>query len=220
MEENQRKKKKWKFSGTKKGWELSEEVSRQLLFSTHVVNLLDEPVSLDNFQNFDPNIRVTAGYYTLTYQLQASKRYVEGKPFIIGQDMIRMRVCVSGPEHWECLANEIPELNWIRRNSYLTRELFQIAKLHPGMNFTFSVDWVRYAALITAKAMEQGIDIKNRAFVTFECPQEAKDRMNEQYKLIDKKDKYDYAEQIRAAELKPQAVLERSRYYLENDTNK
>ena len=36
-------------------------------FRKHIVHLRDEPVSFDTFVNFNPDVRSTGGYYTITY---------------------------------------------------------------------------------------------------------------------------------------------------------
>lgn len=119
---------------------------------------------------------------------------------MIGQDLIRWRVMVSGPAHWKKLSEKVPELGWIDRNSTLSKELFNLAAQHPGMNFYFTVDWVRYADMIRAKAEQYGMDIDNRPFVVWAGPNWQKEEMNEKYKLAEKRKKSYYIQEDIEAE--------------------
>ena len=120
--------------------------------------------------------------------------------FMIGQDLIRWRVMVYGPKHWHRLASHVPELGWIDRNSTLTDDLFHVAAEHPGMNFYFTVDWVRYSNMIKKKAAEQGIDIDNHPFVVWAGTNKVKAEMNEKYKLAAKRNKSYYIQEDIEAE--------------------
>lgn len=169
----------------------------QPTFRKHLVRLDDEPVSLHAFTNFDPAVCATAGWYNIIYVPKSSKRYVKGKPYIIGQDLVRLRVTVSGYSHWCCLAKRIPELGWIKRwCPQLQAKLFGLAKRHPGMNFYFSPDWITYADMIMDKAKKQGIDIDGAPFVTYMTTIEKLKKLNETYLLAPKKTKADYAETL------------------------
>lgn len=186
-----------RYIGKTREAELIKNLDFQPAFRKHLVHLHDEPVSLQSFTNFDPNVCATAGWYNIIYVPKNSKRYVKGKPYIIGQDLVRLRVTVSGFAHWQCLGKRIPELAWIDRwCPLLTPELFGLAKRHPGMNFYFSPDWVAYAKLVTKKAEEQGIDIDNTPFVTYMTTVEKLAKLNETYLLAPKKTKSDYADQL------------------------
>ncbi len=107
---------------------------------------------------------------------------------------------VSGPAHWHCLARRVPEFGWIDRNSTLTNRLFAIAKKHPGMNFYFTVDWVRYADMIEAKAAKAGLDIDHKPFVVWAGTNKVKAEMNEKYKLAEKRKKSYYIQEDIEAE--------------------
>ena len=165
----------------------------QPFFVKHIVSLKDEPVSLDTFTNYDDSVRTTAGFFNLTYVPTTDKRYVKGKPFVIGQDLMRMRVTVSCYKHWSALASRIPELGWIKRwCPQLQPNLFGLAKMHPGMNFYFSPDWIGYADMIYEKVKQKGIDIENRAFVTYNCSKERRVEIEATHKMSAKKTKEDY----------------------------
>lgn len=174
----------------------------------HVVDIRDIPVSFKSFTSFDPHVSVTQGFYQIVYIPTTSRRHIAGKPFVICQDMLHLRVTVSGPKHWHCLAKRIPELGWIERNSTLTNSLFGIAKKHPGAYFIFTVDWVRYADMITRKANEQGIDIDNKPFVSYQCSQKDFDETYSKKKLCDKKGYLDYITEINEAENDPEMINE------------
>lgn len=172
---------------------LIKNLDFQPFFVKHVVDLRDRPVSLETFTNFDDNVRTTAGYYILMYVPTTSKRYVKGKPFVIGQDLIRMRVTVSGPKHFRCLAERIPELGWMQRwCPQLKSDLFGIAKMHPGMSFYFSPDWIAYADHITKQAEAEGIDIDHKPFVVYQCTEKRKEEIEATHKMSAKKTKEDY----------------------------
>lgn len=104
----------------------------------------DKPVVWDQVQNLDPMLRATKGLYMIKYTPVRSKDYRKGRPFKIGQDLIRWDLRVSGTKEWHELCGRVIEFGWIERNSTLSDEMFRLAKMHPGMAFWFSVDWVRY----------------------------------------------------------------------------
>lgn len=135
----------------------------------YIVDLRDRPVSYKNFISLDPNVRATSGMYYVRYVPVGSRHTSQGKPFVIGQDMLHFCVAVSNVQHWHCLAKRIPELGWIERNTTLTNSLFGFAKKHPNMNFTFTIDWERYGDKMTEIAHREGIDIDNKPFVSYKC---------------------------------------------------
>lgn len=166
----------------------------------YIVSLKEEPVSFEHFKDRDPNVTSTQGMYTIKYIPSTDRRSIKGKPYQIGQDLIRWRVMCSGYPHWKCLAKRIPELGWLDRNTSITRELFAIAKEHPGMAFFFTVDWVRYANMIEEKAEAMGIDIDNKPFVAYKCSREDYLEKYNVKHLAEKKQFYHYMKEINAAE--------------------
>jgi len=118
----------------------------------YFVRLDDKPVLWNQIQNLDQNLRSTKGLYMIKYTPRNSKDRKKGRPWKIGQDLIRWDIRVSGPKHWHLLCDQIPELDWIRRNTTFTDEMFDIAVQHPGMTLWFSIDWVRYCNLIRSRA--------------------------------------------------------------------
>lgn len=155
-------------------WFSSEE-SEELVFKPFkqprykriIVDLRDEPVSLDRFISFDPNVKCTLGTYTIQYVPMHDAKRNPKFPFLIGQDLVRMRILCSGPAHWERLAERIPEIGWLNRNTNISRSLFGICKKHPGLCFRFSVDYPKYCDKIEARAAELGIDIDHKPLVTY-----------------------------------------------------
>ena len=189
---------------TKKEW---AELSKFRCVSPrqrHIIVALDEtPVSLTATNLFDPNIRATMGAYYIMY-VPVSERPSKcmNKPYLIYQDLIRMRIYVSGPLHYKCLCERIPELRWLYRNAPLSNAMFGIAKKHPGMKFQFVVDWVRYADMIQAKADAAGIDIDHKPFVAFKVsPKRYEEGGYDKYRLaptVDGTEKYaDVVEELR-----------------------
>lgn len=135
----------------------------------YIVHLRDEPVSIESFENKDPEVRGTRGLYSIKYIPTTDINYREGLPFQIGQDLIRWKVLCSSYKMWKALASKIPELGWIDRNSTLVPRLFAIAQCHPGMPIWFTIDWVKYEAKITEKAEQEKINIENRPLVAYKC---------------------------------------------------
>ena len=159
----------------------------------YIVHLQDKPVSAENFQNKDPNIRGTRGLYSIKYIPTTDKNYKEGLPFQIGQDLIRWRVLCSGYKMWKALASKIPELGWIDRNSTFESKLFALAECHPGMTIWFTIDWVRYAEKITTKAELENIDIDKRPLVAYKCSLSKYETDYKGKELADIKEYNDYA---------------------------
>lgn len=188
LELSEQHRKSW--SEKKKG--ISEKTFENPFFFKKVVSLIDEPISIEHFKNFDENIRTTGGYYTLTYRPTTSCKYVKGKPYCIGQDLLRLSVNVSGVRHWHCLAQRIPELAWLDRWSTLTDALFALAKKHPDVPFGFTVKWLEYSSMIEEKAEKMGIDIDHKAFVVYAAKESLAKEINETHLMAPYKTKEDY----------------------------
>ena len=139
--------------------QVSEVGSSQNLFTpgkvyTYLVDLYDQPITLKDFHQLKPNIRATHGFFTIQYIPSGSVKRNPKFPYLIGQDLVRLRVTVSGPAHWAMLCTRIPELDWVRRNSTLSGDLFRIAKQHPGLVLRFGIDFAKYCAKIENRAKE------------------------------------------------------------------
>lgn len=118
----------------------------------YFLRLDDKPVTWADIESLNPVLRSTKGLYMIKYTPRNSKDRKKGRPWKIGQDLIRWDIRVSGKKHWNYLCDKIPELDWLRRNSTLTDRMFDLAVMHPGMSFWFSVDWVRYEAKLQAQS--------------------------------------------------------------------
>ena len=116
-----------------------------------IIHLQDKRVTYDMIHNMDQNLRVTKGLYMIKYIPKTDKRRKKGRPWMIGQDLIHMGIYISGWRHWNYLCDRIPELDWLRRNSTLTKGMFDFAAMQPGMSFWFTVQWVEYAEKIKAQ---------------------------------------------------------------------
>lgn len=167
---------------------ISPNTASEPLFYKHVIDLRDEPISLETFKNFDPNVRSTQGFYQITCLSKLSKRYVKGKPFFINQDLLRLSLHVQGKEDWHKLCKRIPELGWLERNSTLTDELFDVAAKHCGMGFIFTVKWTEYSDMINEKARKRGMNINDQPFVTHVCSYATQEEYDKKYLLAPKKD--------------------------------
>lgn len=166
----------------------------------YVVHIYDEPVSMETIRSFDPNIRATKSLYTIQY-IAKSNPYRNGKfCYLIGQDLVRLRVLVSGFAHWQALSRRIPELGWIDRNTTLSADLFGIAKRHPGTIFRFGIKFVEYGHKIMKKAEQEGIDIDNKPFVTYAYSQDVYEKYKDK-KFAPIRTKQDYLDEIEAAKL-------------------
>lgn len=138
-----------------------------------VINLKDEIVTKEAMQSLDPNLRVTKGLFMIKYIPRTDRRRKKGRPFCIGQDLIRMGVYVSGIDHWNYLCDRIPELDWIRRNSIVNtdekmKRMMNLAVKHPGMAFWFSVDWIGYYDKLKTK-LPKGEDDIERPYAAWKC---------------------------------------------------
>ena len=164
----------------------------------YIVNIRSEPVSMDTLRSRDPNIRATKAAYTIQYIPEKSPLRHGKFAYLIGQDLVRLRVIVSGYKHWSALAERIPELGWLKRNSTLTPELFGIAKKHPGMIVRFTIDYVKYCDMITKKAEKQGIDIDNKPLVSYVYSHDVYEKYKDK-KFASIRTKQDYLDEIEAA---------------------
>lgn len=190
-----------KFSEFRNG--VNEVATGQNIFTpgkvyTYLVDLHDQPITLKDFAQLKPSIRATHGFYTIQYIPAGSVKRNPKFPYLIGQDLVRIRVTVSGPKHWRALCSRIPELDWVRRNSTLSDGLFGIAKKHPGLVLRFGIDFVKYCDKITNRANELGIDIDNKPLVLYQWG--ADDVPKVDGVLNPLKTKQDYAEELKAAQ--------------------
>ena len=164
----------------------------------YIVDLNDFPITLNDFRGLvRDSIRVTHGFYTLQYIPSGFPKRNPKFPYLIGQDLVRIRVTTSGPKHWECLCSRIPELDWINRNTTICRELFGIAKKHPGLVLRFGIDFVKYCDKITNRASELGIDIDNKPLVVYQW---ASDKVPDVEAIIPQRDKKYYADILRTVQ--------------------
>ena len=75
-----------------------------------VISLMDRVLTWDNVKNLDPDVRLTRGYYYLVYRPKTSARYKKGRPFCIGQDMVRWNLMLAGTECGKPSANRCQNL--------------------------------------------------------------------------------------------------------------
>lgn len=117
----------------------------------YVIDLTEKPIVWDQIFDLNPNLRMTKGMYMIKYTPVSSKDCRKGRPFKIGQDLIRWDIRVAGTKHWQALTEKIPELRWLARNSTLTNSMFGLAKKHPGMSLWFTIKWDEYEAKLKAQ---------------------------------------------------------------------
>ena len=135
----------------------------------YIVRLDDNPVDWDQVKALDPNLRVTKGMYMIKYTPKTSGDYKKGRPWKIGQDLIRWDIRVSGPQHWHKLCEKLPELGWLERNSTLTDYMFGLAARHPGMSFIFTVKWEEYEKQLQEKSISVLKTPLQSGFVSRKC---------------------------------------------------
>jgi hypothetical protein len=161
-------------------------------FFKKVVDLDELPIVLDPVTGMLSNkVRSTGGYFTLTYNPEGSPKRMNGKPYCVGQDLIAGRICVSGPAHFHKLCERIPELMWLKKWSFLTDDLWALAKKHPGVAFGFNVRWAEYGAMIEQKADAMGIDIDHKPFLVYITNAEKMKELREKYQMMPPRTKED-----------------------------
>ncbi len=138
---------------------VEHEISADALVSPYayksIIRLDEKPVFIEQIRDLDPQVRSTKGFFLLKYLSKGNYDYLPGRPFRIGQDLMRWDVRVAGPNHFHALAKKIPELGWIERNTTISDKLFDIARRHPNMSFWFGVDWVAYEEKLQAQSKEE-----------------------------------------------------------------
>ena len=125
--------------------------------SAYVINLNDEPVIWRETESLDENVRTTYGKYAITYLPERNDARMGKRtfPFRISQDLLHANLSVVSSGHFNKLADKIPELNWLRRNSFYNDELFHVASVNPGIPIRFDVDVIRYSGMIEKKLRER-----------------------------------------------------------------
>lgn len=167
------------------------------LFRSTVISVRDEPVNLEQFTNFDTTVCTTSGRYMIMYKPSSCKEVTNGNNYIIGQDLVRIKVRVQHYRQWRYLASKVPELDWVARwCPSLNKELFEIAARHPGIPFPFSPDWVAYAKCVEQKAHERGMTL-NAPYVVRMCKKEEIVELNQKYFLNEKRTTKDYENEIK-----------------------
>lgn len=166
----------------------------------YIVSLEDKPITKERYLRFDPDIKFTKGLYSIQYLPKASPKRNPKFPYLIGQDLVRLRVTVSGPRHWGCVCKRIPELGWIERNSTFQKELFSIAKKHPGLVLRFGIDFCKYCKTIEERAEREGLDIDHKPLFTYLWNDDMKNFMSSVNVTGWKKSKEDYEEVLREIE--------------------
>jgi len=162
-------------------------------FLKKIVSLDEMPVVIDPATGLLPRtVRATSGFFTLTYNPEGSPKRIKDKPYTFGQDLIAARISVSGPRHLKALGKRIPEIGWIIKWSFLTDDLWALAKKHPGMSFGFNVNWPAYARMIEAKAEQMGIDIDHKPFVSYVTSKAKLDVLKKKYMMMPPPTKEDY----------------------------
>lgn len=145
--------------------EISEHAFVSPYAYKYALRLDDKPVNWNQIFNLDPALRMTKGVYMIKYVPKGSKDHRKGRPWKIGQDLIRWDIRVSGPKEWHELAKRVPEIGWLERNSTLNDRMFDLAVRHPGMSFWFSVDWIGYEDKLQA----QSKSVLKKPFVSRKC---------------------------------------------------
>ncbi len=181
-----------------------------------VVSMSEKPVSIKFFgtDKFPKDAKVTNGIYYVRYVPKCLKSHKEGKPYVIGNDLLGFRLTVSGPQHFKALGDRIPEIAWMRRNTNFNDGLFRFAKEHPDMRFYFTVDWTKLGLKIEAEAERLGIDINHAPFVSRRCSEEEFEKLYKTICVQLPKSKMDYMKELLEAENIPSVQMEtKTDYY-------
>lgn len=162
----------------KKSYEITQNQFACEPVYINVVSIEDKPITKARLFRFDSDIKFTKGLYSIQYLPASHKKRNPKFPYVIGQDLVRLRVTVSGPRHWGCLCQRIPELGWLDRNSTFKDEYFAIAKKHPGLVIKFGIDYSKYCAKIEERAEKEGIDIDHKPLFTYSWNDTVREEMN------------------------------------------
>ena len=170
-----------------------------------VISITDRVLVWDNIQNMDPDVRLTKGTYFIKYYPKTSRKYKKGRPFQIGQDLVRWSLKISGYSEWKALCKVIPELAWIDRHTHLDPFLFNIARMHPNIWFSFSVDWCEYVKMLLDKANAEGISLvdKNSPLIAFRPSKADYEKKYKGKAAFTPKSNKDYAQEIHDIEHDP-----------------
>lgn len=146
-----------------------------------IINLNDNLVEIKpDSDDFPRDCRTTCGVYGLKYLPATDGRRNPRFPYVFINDLLPMRICVSGMKHLACLSREIPEIAWILRNSNFNPRLFYWCARHPGLKIPFSVNFAEYCNKLEAKAKAQGINTeKNTDFIPLVNYARSKVKMSE-----------------------------------------
>lgn len=194
-----------------KGEELTNFSVLQPLPYYKLVRIDEEPIIMDDLKSFEPTLRATKGYYSIQYvPLKSTRVNSKRCRYLIGQDLVQMRISVSGPYHLKVLADRVPEIRWLLRNTTFHMGMFEVAKRHPGMPFPFTIDYYRYEEMLIEKAAKKGIELK-KPFVTFYyANQEGYYEKYKDIKFARRNSKEDYKTQIEEADKLAQEAGEES----------
>lgn len=182
-------------------WELLERCPVQPFSSRTIVSLFDEPIDFQSLVAGTPGIVSTKGTFSIAYNTMKNQLKNGDKPYAIYTDLLQFhKIQVSGPHHLDCIAQRIPEVAWMLRNSNYDPYLFALAKMHPGTLIPFSVNWAKYGRMIIAKANEKNMDIDNKPLVCYKCSYEDFDNKYNKVWLAPKHDEKYYEKELKEAE--------------------
>ena len=162
-------------------------------FFCKVVDITEQPIvlALGGPLDINPNIRTTNGNFAIVYNPEGSPKRVKNKPYTIAQDLIAARISVSGPAHFKCLCQRIPELAFLKKWSNYDDGLFAMAKKHPGIAFSFTLRWCDYGNMIEKKAEELRLDIDHKPFVCYITTKEKLAEIRSKFLMWPKRTKED-----------------------------
>lgn len=185
----------------KERWELVEKCPIQPFSPRHLVCLEEEPICEKDLFAKTKFIVATKGNYGIAYNTVQKQIKNKSKPFFIYTDLLGFhKLCVSGPVHLKALSSRIPELAWMLRNTNFDFGLFALAKMHPGTQFDFTVNWVKYSDMINAKAKANGIDNDNKPYVAYKCNYDDYEKKYKGLELEPKHNEKYYEKELKEAE--------------------
>ena len=111
--------------------------------------------------NGSPLLRSTHGVYHIIYSPRCMHGKVEkSKPFCVICDLLKFNLYVTGSKHFEKLADVYPEVAWLIKNTNYNGDLFFLAKIHPGVRMSFSLNFGEYGRTIFEKEVKPYIEEK------------------------------------------------------------
>lgn len=118
------------------------------IFRRACVNIYGKPLKDVTFDNCLKNseLRFTNGIFQLIYKPVSKQReHAREKPFVLRCDMLPgAKLRIASYEGLKKISEENPVIAWLLKWSTLTKELFNVAKMHYFIPITFTIKYIEY----------------------------------------------------------------------------